>query len=176
MNSEKDIALKAWDTYQGLIAGLSETSWKIRSVYYTASFGVIAAAFSSDLPYLYLLNPILSILFCLLEAGYQQIQQQYLEKTNNIEVTINDMLTQEAEVRWPDSGITTSLEPPTLSTLGIVFTRKKYLFWSSYLIVSVFSLILFFTNLTKSRLAPPASPCPTVCCPCPPSVGSPAKP
>lgn len=169
MTSNKDIILKAWDTYQGLIAGLGEACWKIRSVFYTVSFGVIAAAFSSDLRGLYLLVPPLSILFCLLEAGYQQIQQQYIDKTTNIETTVNDMLAQEAEPRLPDAGISTNLEPPTLRSFSIVFTRKKYLFWLSYVIVIATALVLFGLNVTKGRFGgPPASnPCANVCCPCP---------
>jgi hypothetical protein len=167
MKNEKDIILKAWDTYQSLIAGLGESCWKIRSLFYTVSFGVIAAAFSSDLRGLYLLVPPLSILFCLLEAGYQQIQQQYIDKSTQIETAINDMIAKEAEVRLPDDGITTSLEPPSLRRFSVVFTTKKYLFWLSYLLVIVTSLVLFGLNVTKGRFAAPANPCPPVCCPCP---------
>jgi hypothetical protein len=167
MSDQKDIVIKAWDTFQNLIAGLGEECWKIRSVFYTASFGLIAAAFSSDIRGLYLLNPPLAILFCVLEAGYQQIQQQYIEKSTSIEVTINDMLALEAEPRMPDAGVSTSLVPPTPRALLRVFNRKKYLFWLSYLIVILISLTLFGMNVTKSKFAgPPSSPCPTVCCPC----------
>jgi hypothetical protein len=167
MKDEKDIILKAWDTYQGLIAGLGEACWKIRSVFYTASFGLIAAAFSSDLRGLYLLDPPLAILFCVLEAGYQQIQQQYINKSTSIEVTINGILSHQAEPKLPEDGISTSMEPPTPKALLQVFSRKKYLFWLSYLIVILISLALYGMNVTKSRLAAPTSPpCTVVCCPC----------
>lgn len=168
MTDQKDIVLKAWDTYQGLIAGLGESCWKIRSVFYTASFGVIAASFSSDLLGLYLLNPPLAILFCFLEAGYQQIQEQYIEKSTSTEVAINDMLAGEEVVRIPDSGISTSLDPPTPRALMRAFRPRKYLFWMSYLVVILISLGLFVMNITKSSFTPiPNPPCPTTCCICP---------
>lgn len=130
---------------------------------------VIAAAFSSDLPGLYLLNPPLAILFCFLEAGYQQIQQQYIDKTTKIEDAINDMWAGEEEIRRPDGGIGTSLEPPSLKSLLTVFSLKKYLFWLSYLIVIMTSLAVFAFNITNRRFAEPSSPCPAVCCPCNPT-------
>jgi hypothetical protein len=174
MTGEKDILLKAWDTYQGLIAGLGDGCWKIRSVFYTASFGLIAASFSSDLRGLYLLVPPLAILFCVLEAGYQQIQQQYIDKSASIEVSINDILAHEKEIRMPNAGISTSLEPPTPQDLLRVFNWRKYLFWLSYVIVILTSVGLFYMNITKSKFMPPATPpCPVVCCPCPSTSVSP---
>ena len=149
---QKDIVLKAWDTYQGLIAGLGDGCWKIRSVFYTASFGLIAAAFTSNLRELYLLIPILSVLFCFLEAGYQQIQEQYIKKTIEIERTINDMLAGEETPYFPDRGISTGLNTPTPKELFGLFRLRKYLFWLSYLAVILVSLVLFFLNVTKSRL------------------------
>ena len=174
MSDEKDIILKAWDTYQGLIAGLGEGCWKIRSVFYTASFGLIAAAFSSDLRSLYLLDAGLAILFCILEAGYQQIQQQYIDKSTQIEATINGILAHEAEPKMPNDGISTSLVPPTPRALLRVFNRRKYLFWWSYLVVILISLVLFGFSVTKDKFATPATPpCSVVCAPCPASVSSP---
>jgi hypothetical protein len=150
-NLSKDIILKAWDTYQGLIATLGDACWKIRSVFYTASFGLIAAAFSSNLRALYLLVPVLTVMFCFLEAGYQQLQQQYISKTIAIELTINDMLAGEATPRFPNEGVRTSLHTPTIKDLIGLFKPRKYLFWLSYLAVPSVSLLLFYFNATKSR-------------------------
>jgi hypothetical protein len=148
---KKEIVLKAWETYQRLIASLGEACWKIRSVFYTASFGLIAASFSSDLRALYLLIPLLSVLFCFLEAGYQQIQEQYIDKTIEIEQTINDLLAGEATPHFPDEGVRTSLRKLTLKDLFRLFRPKKYLFWLSYLAVIFISMALFFCNVTKIR-------------------------
>lgn len=163
----RDIVLKAWDTYQGIIAGLGDGCWKIRSVFYTASFGLVAAAFSSDLRLLYLINLPLAVFFCILEAGYQRIQEQYIGKTIRIERTINDMLAGE-QIPWmPNDGISTSLNTPTIKDLRRVFRPKKYLFWFSYVAVIMLSLLLYGLNATKSRVVAPSSvPCPPVCCPC----------
>lgn len=167
----REIVLKAWDTYQGIIAGLGDGCWKIRSVFYTASFGLIAAAFSSDLRVLYLLNVPLAVFFCILEAGYQRIQEQYIGKTIRIERTINDLLAGEQNPWMPNDGISTSLNKPTLKDLRRVFRPAKYLFWLSYLTIVLLSLVLFAFKATKSRVTgAEAPPCAPLCCiraPCP---------
>lgn len=164
-DATREIILKAWDRYQSLIADLGDECWKIRSLFYTASFGIIAAAFSLDLRILYLLNVLLALLFCALEAGYERIQAQYIAKTLSIERTINDMLAGEEFPWFPNYGINTGLHNLSLKALLRAFRPKKYLFWSSYLAVIVMSLILFFWQITKSRFAATsANPCGTSCC------------
>jgi hypothetical protein len=167
MSDPQDIVLKAWDTYQSLIAALGDDCWKIRSVFYTVSFGLIAAAFSSDLPGLYLLTVPLAALFFVLEAGYKGIQQQYIKKTIEVEVTITDILAGEPNPRMPDT-IGTSLEPPSFKAMWGLFTLNRYLFWMSYIAVIVIPLLLFSLNWTQNRFtAPTKAPCATACCPCP---------
>src|SRR6478736_3243843 len=101
-DEQREIILKAWDRYQALIAAVGDSCWKIRSVFYTVSFGLIAAAFSSNVRTLYLLVPLVALGFCLLEAGYQQLQLQYILKSIEIETTINDILASEPDPRFPD--------------------------------------------------------------------------
>ena len=174
MSDPQDIVLKAWDTYQSLIAALGEDCWKIRSVFYTASFGLIAVAFSSDLRGLYLLNVPLALLFFVLEAGYRGIQEQYIQKTIEIEATITAILSEDEDPKMPNN-IGTSLDPPNLKSLLGLLTLKRYLFWMSYVAVIVIPLVLFALNWTQSRFTAPAKPpCATVCCPCPASF-EPAK-
>src|SRR5690349_6417948 len=109
-DATREIVLKAWDRYESLIVELGDACWKIRSLFYTVSFGVIAAAFSLDLSLLYLLNLFVALLFCALEAGYERIQALYIAKTLSIERTINDILAGE-DVPWlPNYGITTGLK------------------------------------------------------------------
>ena len=161
----REIVLKAWDRYQSLIAELGDACWKIRSLFYTVSFGVIAAAFSLDLSLLYLLNIVLALLFCILEAGYERIQAQYIAKTLSIERTINDILAGE-ELPWlPNYGITTGLQNLSIKALLRAFRPKKYLFWLSYLAVIVVSLVLSCMQITKSTFSSSGpNPCVSNCC------------
>ncbi|MDQ1637702.1 MAG: hypothetical protein QOF62_1041 [Pyrinomonadaceae bacterium] len=169
MSDQKDIVLKSWDTYQTLIASLGDACWKIRSVYYTASFGLIAASFSSNLRALYLLVPVLAVLFGILEAGYQQIQEQYIQKNTDIERSINEMLANEQNVYLPNDGISTGLERASARRVLHMLRPGKYLFWLSYVAVILFSLILFALNVTERKYNP-APRCPASCCPCGPAT------
>ena len=44
----KDIALKAWEVYQILSKEMGESAWKIRSVYFATSAGIIAYTYNSS--------------------------------------------------------------------------------------------------------------------------------
>jgi hypothetical protein len=149
-DSQLDVLLKAWDRYQSLIAALGDSCWKIRSVFYTVSFALIAAGFSSNVRALYLLVPFAAIGFCFLEAGYQHFQHQYIEKSVDIERTINDVLANEAAPRFPDR-IATSVDAPTIKSLLWLFKPRLYLFWLSYLLLAVIPIVFFVFKATKSR-------------------------
>lgn len=168
MNTETttDIVLKAWDRYQDLIESLGEACWKIRSVFYTTSFAVIAAAFSLDLRSLYWLNLLVALLFCALEVGYQRIQAQYIARALSIERTINDILAGEKNPWLPNYGVSTSLVNLDFKGLLRAFRRKKYLFWLSYLAIVLVSSGLFFLHVTRSRFISASAPVPYCVCPC----------
>jgi hypothetical protein len=114
------------------------------------SFGLIAAGFSSNVRALYLLVPLVAVGFFFLEAGYQQFQLQYILKSNAIEVAINDILANEQEPRLPDR-VETSPRAFTVKDFGGLFKLRRYLFWLSYLLIIVVSLMLFIFKATKSR-------------------------
>jgi len=149
-DAQREIVLKAWDRYQTLIAAVGDSCWKIRSVFYTVSFGLIAAAFSSNVRALYLLVPFVALGFCLLEAGYQQFQQQYILKSIAIETTINDVLANEANPRFPDR-IETSPHAFTIRDFRSLFRLRRYLFWLSYLLIFLIAILLFVFNAIKAR-------------------------
>ena len=149
MNSE--LPLKTWEVYQGLVQGLGETCWKIRSIFYTASSGLIAYAFVHSIPSLYWVAAALSVVFYFLEAGYKQIQDQYIQKSIQIERTLNDLLVNEAEPYIPKRGISTLVKTPTWRGYWNQFAFKKLLFWGPYLIVLA-------TSVTLGLIRPGAEP------------------
>src|SRR5947207_904542 len=139
---DKELTLKTWEVYQGLVQGLGETCWKIRSIFYTASSGLIAYAFIHSEPVLYIVAAILSVAFFLLEAGYKQIQDQYIRKSIELERTLNDLLVNEPEPYIPKRGISTLVKTPTVRGYSNLLRLKRVLFWGPYLCVFVCSLLL----------------------------------
>jgi hypothetical protein len=133
MNSE--MVLKTWEVYQGLVQGLGETCWKIRSIFYTVASGLIGYAFVHSIPRLYWVAAALSVVFYFLEAGYKQIQDQYIEKSIQIERTLNDLLVNEEEPYIPKRGISTLVKTPTWRGYWRQFAFRKILFWGPYAIV-----------------------------------------
>jgi hypothetical protein len=152
-----DIILKAWTTYQELIRGFGENCWKIRTFFYTASFGVIAAAFTTNVTPLYWAVPPICVAFFSLELGYRRLQEQYISKTLEIERTINDILVGQETPVLPDGGISTGLDTPRLRDVLQFLKPKRYLFWFSYLIVFLIALALYSVGVVQSGICPPPS-------------------
>ena len=144
----KDIALKAWDVYQGLAKGMGESAWKIRSVFFALSTAVISFAYTSVSPYLYLLVSALAVLFMFLESGYRRLQDQYIEKSNQIELTLNDYIAGEKSPRFPES-IGTDVETPNLEHLIQLFCLKRAIFWVPYAILFFAPMALCAFGFTK---------------------------
>jgi hypothetical protein len=145
--AQLEIALKAWSTYQDLSKGMGENCWKIRSVFYTAALGLVAAGFSSSQPVLYVFVTPAALSFFLLEAGYRRLQQQYFEKLREIELTLNDFLANEPMPRFPSQGISTGLDTPTLGAFVGLLVAKRYLFWGPYVLLSTISCALFIWRI-----------------------------
>lgn len=143
MVDNSSILLKAWDTYQNLIKGMGEACWKIRSLAYTVSFGILVYGFNSKTASIYLFVVPLAVLFFFLESGYCRIQDQYIAKSIEIETTINDILANEESPRFPADGISTAIDTPSFLDLLRLFRPKKFLFWSSYLIIIIISILLY---------------------------------
>lgn len=153
MSSERTttIVLKAWETYQGLIKGFGENCWKIRSVFYTVSFGLVAAGFSVREKLLYLLASCLAVAFLFLEGGYRRLQQKYIAKAVQMERTINAILAGESEPYIPDEGVSTDVDTPTLLDLARLLQPKRYLFWLSYAAMLVLGVALYALDVQAPR-------------------------
>ena len=139
---DKEIVLKTWEVYQGLVQGLGETCWKIRSVFYTVSSGLIAYAFVHAIPFLYLVVAALCVVFFVLEAGYKQIQNQYIVKSAQIERTLNDILVHEPQPFIAEGGIMTAIKTPTYRGYLRLLRLRYWLFWLPYLFVLVCAIVL----------------------------------
>ena len=146
--SNKDVALKAWDIYQGLAKGMGESAWKIRSVFFSLSAAITSFAYTSSSAYLYLLISVLAILFMFLESGYRRLQDQYIEKSNQIEITLNDYIAGEEAPRFPDS-IGTDVDTPSFQHLIQMFRLKRAIFWGPYAVLFFAPIALCMFNLTK---------------------------
>jgi hypothetical protein len=152
---DKELVLKTWEVYQGLVQGLGDTCWKIRSIFYTTSSALIAYAFVHSVPILYIVVSILSVAFFLLEAGYKQIQDQYIVKSIQIERTLNDLLVNEPEPFIHERGISTSIKTPTPRGYLKQLRPRKWLFWGPYLAVFVCSLLLYSFKPGSAKMPNP---------------------
>lgn len=140
---DKDIVLKAWETYQTLVSGMGETCWKIRSLFYTSSSALIAYGFVHSITLPYMLVTGLSLVFFLLEAGYKDIQNQYIQKSLEIERTLTDLLVNEPNPFIPPEGISTSIAKLTPWRYRNQLRMKKILFWGPYLVFAIGSIVLW---------------------------------
>lgn len=144
----KDIALKAWDVYQNLAKGMGESAWKIRSVCFGLTSGLISYAYVSSAPAIYIIVSILSLMFLILESGYRRLQDQYIFKSNEIELTLNDFIANEKNPRFPNS-IGTDVDTPSFDHLINMFRAKRIVFWLPYLLLFVVPIIFFFYEIKK---------------------------
>jgi hypothetical protein len=151
-NSErnKDIALKAWEIHQGLAKGMGESAWKIRSLCFATSAALIAYTYNSSSPALYLLVSALAVLFMMLESGYRRLQDQYIEKSNLIELTLNDFIAHEDHPRFPDS-IGTDVNTPSVTHLAELFKLKRVVFWLPYILIFVVPILLWKFEFIKAN-------------------------
>lgn len=147
-DKNKDIALKTWEIYQGLIKGMGESAWKIRSVCLATSAALIAYTYNSSSPVLYLIVSVLAILFMMLESGYRRLQDQYIEKSYLIELTLNDFIANEELPRFPDS-IGTDVDTPTFKQLVNLFRLKRIIFWLPYLFLFIVPILLWKYQIIK---------------------------
>jgi hypothetical protein len=148
-DNNKDIALKAWDIYQNLAKGMGESAWKIRSVCFATSTALIAYAYNSCSPALYLLVSAITVLFMMLESGYRRLQDQYIEKSDLIELTLNDFIANEEHPRFPDS-IGTDVDTPSPTHLLELFKLKRVVFWLPYFLLFVIPILLWKFEITKA--------------------------
>ncbi|WP_278399951.1 hypothetical protein [Stutzerimonas kunmingensis] len=146
--NHKDIALKAWEVYQGLAKGMGESAWKIRAVYFATSAALIAYTYNSSSPILYLLASVLCVLFFVLESGYRRLQDQYIEKSIAIERTLNDFIANDDRPEFPES-IGTDVDTPRVTDLLKLLALKRIIFWLPYFVLFLLTLVLFVLDVRK---------------------------
>jgi hypothetical protein len=90
----------------------------------------------------------LAILFFILESGYRRLQDQYIEKSIQIELTLNDFIANEEIPRFPNS-IGTDINTPSLSQLIQLFKLKRIILWLPYLVIFGVPIVLFYLDVKK---------------------------
>ena len=141
--------LKVWERYHSLAQNFDNNCWKIRTTFIGFSTAVISYGFTSSTPDLYIAAAALSLLFFLFESGYRRLQMQYYEKIREIEVSINDILSEESEPRLPDSGINSQLNTPDIDSLFALLSLKRIMFWLPYLLFFAIPLFMYFVGIVK---------------------------
>lgn len=145
-----DLAFKAWEKYLDGARAMGEQAWKIRSVFLTLASALLAYAYTNLDPLLYLLIPILSVLFILIESLYRRLEQQYYASAQQVEVTLNDYLVGERRPRLPPYGISTQLETPSIRAFLKLFRLKRFSFWLPYLVMFVGPLMLNYFCIVRA--------------------------
>jgi hypothetical protein len=151
---DKEIILKAWETFQGLAAGLGDSCWKIRSVYYTAASALLAYAFVHSATILYAFVIGLSLVFFVLESGYKQVQDQFISKSLAIERTLNDLLVEESDPFIPEGGISTSVTTPTIKKCFTTLKYRNWFFWLPYAVIPLVSLSMWLVGMEAHEDTP----------------------
>lgn len=149
-NENKDIALQAWEIYQGLVKTMGDNAWKVNSLCLTLSIGLIAYSYTSGVIGLYLVVSFLALMFFFMESGYRRLQDQYIERSNKIELTLNDFLANEKEPRFPDS-IGTDLSTPSIKDLLSMLKLNRYMFWLPYTFMIVVPIVLWFFEIHNNK-------------------------
>jgi hypothetical protein len=135
------ILIKAWETYQNLSKGFGENSWKIRTIGVGFWAATIAYGYKKHDSTILWLSFLIIFMFFTLEARMRQLQQKYIEKSIEIEASINDYLVGD-EVQLPGEGISTNIQNPSYLDFLKLFKGKRFLFWFPYVLLVGASIIL----------------------------------
>ncbi|MFW9331739.1 hypothetical protein ACN6AX_00720 [Paenibacillus polymyxa] len=143
MNSENriNVLIKAWETYQNLSKGFAENSWKIRTTGIGFWAAIMAYGYKNNDSTVFIFAILIMIMFFFLEAGMRRLQNKYIQKSIEIEKTINDYLVGD-ELILPNDGISTNISNPTLKDFFKLLKLKRWMFWFPYLILIITSVIL----------------------------------
>lgn len=142
MNENRiQVLIKAWETFQNLSKGFGENAWKIRTMGIGFWAAIIAYGFKNKNESMYYLALMIILIFLLLEAGIRLLQQKYIEKSIEMEKSINDYLVG-AEIQIPDDGISTNVITPTVIDLLKLFKIKRWMFWFPYFLLIIVSIFM----------------------------------
>ncbi|MET3697011.1 hypothetical protein SAMN05877753_101411 [Bacillus oleivorans] len=138
-----NILIKAWETYQNLSKGFSENSWKIRTTGIGFWAATVAYGYKNNDNNIYVFSILIILMFFILEAGMRQLQYKYIDRSIEIEKTINDYLVGD-DLILPNEGISTNVSTPTTTDFFLLFRLRRWRFWFPYLILICASVLLFF--------------------------------
>lgn len=138
------ILIKSWELFQNLAKGFGENSWKIRSVSIGFWATILAFAYKKSDPLVIYASIVILIPFFFLEAGTRIFQNKYIEKSVELERTLNDYLVCDDSPRLPKYGITTNIDQPNFKDFFQLFKLKKWMFWFPYLLLIIMSIFTSF--------------------------------
>jgi len=141
-DNKVNVLIKAWETYQNLSKGFGENSWKIRTVCIGFWSAIIAYGYQNGDKKVYIFSLLIIIMFLILDIGIKQLQDKYIERSIEIEKTINDYLVGD-EMLLPNNGISTNVSDPKLRDFVMLFRLKRWRFWYPYLILVIASLTIY---------------------------------
>ncbi|TQR14750.1 hypothetical protein [Psychrobacillus soli] len=147
MNEDKiNVLIKAWETYQNLAKGFGENAWKIRAIGIGFWSAIMGYGYKNDDSKVYLFSLIIVVLFLFLETGMKQLQYKYINKSINIEKSINDFLLGD-NVKFPTNGISTNIATPSIIDFLNMFRLKRWMFWLPYLVLLIVTFLFINQNL-----------------------------
>ncbi|MCY8098847.1 hypothetical protein [Bacillus haynesii] len=150
MNENKiNVLIKAWETYQNLAKGFGENAWKIRVAGFGFWSAIMGYGYKNSDNKVYLFSLIIVVLFLFLEAGMRQLQYKYINKSINIEKSINDFLLDD-NVRFPTNGISTNISTPSINDFFNLFRFKRWLFWLPYIVLLIVTALFINQNIYNS--------------------------
>lgn len=135
------VLIKAWETFQNLSKGFGENAWKIRTMGIGFWAAIVAYGYKNKNESMYMIAIMIILIFLLLEAGMRVLQNKYIEKSIEMEKSINDYLVG-AEIQIPNDGISTNVLTPTLIDLLRLLQLKRWMFWLPYLLLVTASLFM----------------------------------
>ncbi|GIO56903.1 hypothetical protein [Paenibacillus cineris] len=135
------VLVKAWESFQNLSKGFGENAWKVRTMGIGFWAAIIAYGYKNKNGSMYLIALMIILIFLLLEAGMRILQNKYIEKSIEMERSINDYLVG-AEIQIPKDGISTNVLTPTVVDLLKLFQPKRWMFWLPYLLLVLASIFM----------------------------------
>lgn len=141
-NDSLQIVIKAWETFQSLARLNGEMAWKVRIWGISIWCALIAYGFKEQQQFIAFIALLEIVVIFLIEIGIRQVQYQYIEKSIEIESTLNSLLVGD-EMELPERGISTNIDTPTYGDLLALLKIKRWLIWLPYVLLFLFTLIAF---------------------------------
>jgi len=139
---DRDIAgllTKGWEVAQSLARSNGESAWNIRAWGVSVWCALVAYAYTSGKKEIFVVAVVLLVVVFLIELGIRQVQYKFIEKSIQIEKSINQILLG-AEPIPPEGGISTNIPIPSIRDMVALLTIRRWLIWLPYGLLLVFTL------------------------------------